>query len=60
MTADREALDEVWDEFPREVNLTSRELEDWRRTASATEHEEAFPDRAGSLGHAPLKPVTTR
>jgi hypothetical protein len=47
MAADAEALDEVWDEFHRVVNMTSRELEDWLRTTSAAEHEEAFPDQAG-------------
>lgn len=27
--------DELWDEFHRVVNMTSRELEDWRRTRDA-------------------------
>jgi Protein of unknown function (DUF3140) len=44
--------DELWEEFHRVVNMTSRELNDWNRTRSATEDAEPFPDQAGtSLGH---------
>ena len=44
--------DELWDEFHRVVNMTSRELVDWMRTTSAGEDAEALPDEAGSsLGH---------
>lgn len=39
--------DALWDEFHRVVNMTSRELEDWLRTASATPDVEALPDEAG-------------
>jgi hypothetical protein len=40
--------DELWDEFHRVVNMTSRELEDWLRTRDAGEEVEVLPDRAGS------------
>ena len=44
--------DELWEEFHRVVNMTSRELSEWNRTRSATEDAEPFPDQAGtSLGH---------
>ncbi len=44
--------DELWEEFHRVVNMTSRELNDWNRTRQATEEAEPFPDQAGtSLGH---------
>jgi hypothetical protein len=44
--------DELWEEFHRVVNMTSRELNEWNRTRSATEEAEPFPDQAGtSLGH---------
>ncbi len=44
--------DELWEEFHRVVNMTSRELNEWNRTRSATEDAEPFPDQAGtSLGH---------
>jgi hypothetical protein len=39
--------DELWNEFHRVVNMTSRELEDWLRTRDATEDSEQFPDQAG-------------
>jgi Protein of unknown function (DUF3140) len=39
--------DEVRDEFHQVVNMASRELEDWLRTASAGEQTESLPDRAG-------------
>ena len=32
-----EVDDELWDEFHRVVNMTSRELEDWLRTQAADE-----------------------
>lgn len=53
--------DELWNEFHRVVNMTSRELEEWLRTRSAA------PDAAGdagwrhrlmSIGHDPLKPAS--
>ena len=40
--------DELWDEFHRVVNMTSRELEDWLRTRDAAEDSEQFPDQAGT------------
>ncbi len=44
--------DELWEEFHRVVNMTSRELNEWNRTRTATEEAEPFPDQAGtSLGH---------
>ena len=44
--------DELWEEFHRVVNMTSRELTEWNRTRTATEDAEPFPDQAGtSLGH---------
>ncbi|MFD6073468.1 DUF3140 domain-containing protein [Amycolatopsis lurida] len=40
--------DELWDEFHRVVNMTSRELADWLRTRSADDEDEALPDKAGT------------
>ncbi len=40
--------DDLWQDFHRVVNMTSRELEDWLRTRSADEDAEALPDEAGS------------
>lgn len=40
--------DELWDEFHRVVNMTSRELSDWLRTRSASEDAETLPDQAGT------------
>jgi hypothetical protein len=40
--------DELWDEFHRVVNMTSRELEDWLRTRDSREEAEALPDQAGT------------
>lgn len=40
--------DELWDEFHRVVNMTSRELEDWLRTQAAHEDAEELPDQAGT------------
>ena len=39
--------DELWDEFHRVVNMTSRELRDWLMTEAAGEDTEAEPDHAG-------------
>ncbi|MFP5335455.1 MAG: DUF3140 domain-containing protein [Actinomycetes bacterium] len=41
-------VDELWSEFHRVVNMTSRELEDWLRARSAGEDAEALPDEAGT------------
>lgn len=44
--------DELWAEFHRVVNMTSRELEDWLRTRDAGPEDEPFPDEAGPpTGH---------
>lgn len=40
--------DELWEEFHRVVNMTSRELEEWLRTHSADEGTEPLPDQAGT------------
>ncbi|EHR62421.1 DUF3140 domain-containing protein [Saccharomonospora cyanea] len=48
--------DELWDEFHRVVNMSSRELSEWLRTRSATPEEEELPDRAGpQLGRRVLE-----
>ncbi|MEU5259447.1 DUF3140 domain-containing protein [Amycolatopsis sp. NPDC021455] len=41
--------DELWAEFHRVVNMTSRELEDWLRTRDAGPETEPLPDEAGPL-----------
>jgi len=38
---------ELWDEFHRVVNMTSRELSGWLMTSSATETTAELPDQAG-------------
>ncbi len=38
---------ELWDEFHRVVNMSSRELADWLRTHSASPDAESLPDQAG-------------
>ncbi|MHA6796432.1 DUF3140 domain-containing protein [Pseudonocardia bannensis] len=40
--------DELWDEFHRVVNMTSRELREWMMTRSAAEDSEVEPDHAGT------------
>jgi hypothetical protein len=40
--------DELWEEFHRVVNMTSRELSDWLRVQSADEETEALPDQSGN------------
>ncbi|MGH3982914.1 MAG: DUF3140 domain-containing protein [Pseudonocardiaceae bacterium] len=40
--------DELWDEFHRVVNMSSRELAEWLRTRSAGPDAETFPDQAGT------------
>jgi hypothetical protein len=40
--------DDLWDEFHRVVNMSSRELRDWLRTESAGPTTETLPDHAGS------------
>ncbi|WIX84878.1 DUF3140 domain-containing protein [Amycolatopsis sp. DG1A-15b] len=47
--------DELWAEFHRVVNMTSRELEDWLRTRDAGPETEPLPDEAGPpTGHQVL------
>jgi uncharacterized protein DUF3140 len=47
--------DELWDDFHRVVNMTSRELRDWLMTEGAGEETETEPDHAGPpLGHQVL------
>ncbi|WP_116041870.1 DUF3140 domain-containing protein [Amycolatopsis palatopharyngis] len=48
MAAESSVDEELWDEFHRVVNMTSRELEDWLRTRSAEPDEETLPDQAGT------------
>jgi hypothetical protein len=48
MTQHVEIDDELWEEFHRVVNMTSRELADWLRTQSADEDVEELPDHAGT------------
>jgi len=40
--------DELWAEFHRVVNMSSRELADWLRTWSAGPQTERVPERAGT------------
>lgn len=40
--------DELWNEFHRVVNMTSRELSEWLRTRDAAPEGEALPDQAGT------------
>jgi len=40
--------DELWAEFHRVVNMTSRELSEWLRTRDAGEEVEELPDQAGT------------
>ncbi|HKS50247.1 MAG TPA: DUF3140 domain-containing protein [Pseudonocardiaceae bacterium] len=40
--------DELWAEFHRVVNMSSRELADWLRTCSASPQTERLPDHAGT------------
>ncbi|PXY24919.1 hypothetical protein DI005_23855 [Prauserella sp. PE36] len=39
--------DELWTEFHRVVNMTSRELAEWLRTEAASPVDEELPDHAG-------------
>jgi len=40
--------DELWEEFHRVVNMTSRELGEWLRLSDATLDTEPLPEQAGS------------
>ncbi|HWD02033.1 MAG TPA: DUF3140 domain-containing protein [Amycolatopsis sp.] len=47
--------EELWAEFHRVVNMTSRELADWLRTRDSGTETEPLPDRAGTpKGHEVL------
>jgi hypothetical protein len=46
--ADTPVDDELWTEFHRVVNMSSRELSEWLRTSSADADAEALPDQAGT------------
>jgi hypothetical protein len=53
--------DELWNEFHRVVNMTSRELDDWLRTDDAGPEVEALPDQAGrELGRQVLAVLRKR
>ncbi|MEV6905078.1 DUF3140 domain-containing protein [Amycolatopsis sp. NPDC051372] len=44
--------EDLWTEFHRVVNMTSRELSDWLRTRDAGPEDEPLPDQAGTpKGH---------
>jgi hypothetical protein len=47
--AEHRGDDDLWDEFHRVVNMTSRELQDWLRTEGAGQDVEELPDEAGPL-----------
>ena len=40
--------DDLWEDFHRVVNMTSRELDEWLRTRAADEDAEELPDQAGT------------
>ena len=40
--------EDLWNEFHRVVNMTSRELSDWLRVRSADAETEELPDQAGT------------
>ena len=40
--------DELWEDFHRVVNMTSRELQEWLNVRDADEEVEALPDQAGT------------
>ena len=47
--------DDLWQDFHRVVNMTSRELRDWLTVQGAGEDTEELPDQSGShLGHRVL------
>ncbi|GAB3882271.1 DUF3140 domain-containing protein [Kibdelosporangium lantanae] len=39
--------DELWNEFHRVVNMSSKELSDWLRTRDAAPEDEVLPEHAG-------------
>ncbi len=46
--AESHISDELWDEFHRVVNMSSRELAEWLRAESAATDAEELPDRSGT------------
>ena len=46
--ADSIVDDDLWQEFHRVVNMTSRELREWLMVQAADEDTEEVPDQAGS------------
>src|SRR3954453_23772479 len=53
--------DELWAEFHRVVNMTSRELEEWLRTGDGGPETEPLPDEAGPpTGHQVLSVLRKR
>jgi hypothetical protein len=53
--ADSIVEDELWEDFHRVVNMTSRELRDWLSVQGADEEAEELPEQAGPhLGHRVL------
>jgi Protein of unknown function (DUF3140) len=59
--ADTKVSAELWEEFHRVVNMTSRELGDWLRIESAGEDAEELPDQSGrSLGRRVLHILAKR
>lgn len=56
MAHQAEVEPQLWDEFHRVVNMSSRELREWLRTENAHEETEEFADRTGPrLGHRVLE-----
>lgn len=47
-TDNNQVSDELWDEFHRVVNMTSRELREWLAVRDAGETSEVPPDQAGT------------
>lgn len=47
MAASAQVSAELWDEFHRVVNMTSRELREWLSVDAAGEHAEELPDKSG-------------
>lgn len=47
MAASEQVSAELWDEFHRVVNMTSRELREWLNVDAAGEEAEELPDQAG-------------
>jgi hypothetical protein len=46
--AESDVDDELWNEFHRVVNMTSRELQEWLITRDAGSEAEELPDEAGT------------